>query len=208
MAYGDYTGTGGAKIQPQQTAVQPQRYTLKPPLMDLMSGATPSGDGAQPQPAQDGALPTNTRQQNLQQVQQAYARMPGDMNALNGLIGQSSSPVSENDPSIAPAFAAGRVADQRNIERQRAALAEQLGGSGLGSSGAMQTKTGGIQQRVGEQQALRESGMLYDEGNARRNALLQALGLDQQRYGADNNIGLRLAELEAQLNQNAVQPFF
>jgi hypothetical protein len=130
------------------------------------------------------------------------------MGALNGLLQQSASPVSENDPSIAPAFAAGRVADTRNIERQRAALAEQLGGAGLGSSGAMQTKTMGIQQRVGEQQALRESGMLYDESNARRNALLQALGLDQSRYQGDNQIGAQLAALEAQLNQNAVQPFF
>jgi hypothetical protein len=100
------------------------------------------------------------------------------------------------------------VADQRNIDRQRAALAEQLGGAGLGSSGAMNTKTGAIQQRVGEQQALRESGMLMDENSARRNALLQALGLDQSRYAGDNNIGVRLAELEAMLNGQAVQPLF
>ncbi len=158
-----------------------------------------------------GQLPTNTRSQNLAQVQQAYAaapRMPGDMGYLNGLLSQSSQAPSASDPIMAGAFGAGRVADQRNIDRQRAALAEQLGGQGLGQSGAMNTRTMGIQQRVGEQQALRESGMLYDESNARRNALLQGLGLDQNRYQGDNDLGYRLAALEAQLNQNAVQPFF
>ena len=134
-------------------------------------------------------------------------RMPGDMGYLNQLLSQSSQPVSASDPSIAPAFAAGRTADARNLERQRMALASQLGGVGLGSSGAMQTKLGGVQQRIGEQQAMRESGMLYDEGNARRNALLQALGLDNSRYGTDQGLGLDLARLTAQLNQNAVSPF-
>ncbi len=130
------------------------------------------------------------------------------MGYLNGLLQQSSQAPSASDPIMAGAFGAGRVADQRNIDRQRAALAEQLGGQGLGQSGAMNTRTMGIQQRVGEQQALRESGMLYDESNARRNALLQGLGLDQNRYQGDNDLGYRLAALEAQLNQNAVQPFF
>lgn len=165
---------------------------------DPKTGASPGG----------GALPTNTRQQNLQQVQQAYGRAPGDMGYLNQLLQQSASPVSASDPSIAPAFAAGRVADQRNFERQRAMLAEQLGGAGLGSSGAMQNKTLGIQQRIGEGQAMREGGMLYDESNAKRNALLQALGLDQSRYQGDNDTGLRLLLAQMQGNQNAVQPFF
>ena len=61
---------------------------------------------------------------------------------------------------------------------------------------------------MGESQALRESGQMLDEGSARRNALLQALGLDQGRYQGDTSAGVRLAELEALLNQQAVQPFF
>ncbi len=165
-----------------------------------------------PAPTVNGAgqLPTNTRSQNLAQVQQAYAtppRAPGDMGYLNGLLSQSSQAPSASDPIMAGAFGAGRVADQRNIDRQRAALAEQLGNQGLGQSGAMNTRTQGIQQQVGEQQALRESGMLYDESNARRNALLQGLGLDQSRYQGDNQLGYQLAALEAQLNGQAVQPF-
>jgi hypothetical protein len=100
-------------------------------LPSLPGGATGGSPGGAPQPYQ--------------------GRMPGNMDFLNNLLQQSSSPVSASDPTIAPAFAAGRVADQRNIDRQRASLAEQLGGSHLGDSGAMQTKTSGIQQRVGEQ---------------------------------------------------------
>jgi hypothetical protein len=207
MAYSQYS-------QPQQP--QPQAPMRQPmPSMPTQGGAAhpwmqPAQQPQQPQ-APPGALPTNTRQQALGDVQQAYAqptRMPGDMGFLNQLLGQSSQPASASDPVLAPAMAAGRVADQRNIDRQRSALAEQLGGAGLGSSGGMNTRLGGIQQQVGEQAALRESGMVMDESNARRNALLQALGLDQGRYQGDNDLGYKLAALEAQLNQNAVQPFF
>lgn len=230
MAYGDYQDAGANPTQSKQGwRIQPGENTgFMPPNLPHLGSATTgigaAGSGMATSPFGNGQMPQGTRQQALQTVQQAYAtpmgggmagptgagggRMPGDMGYLNQLLGQSAAPVSASDPTIAPAFAAGRVADQRNIDRQRAALAEQLGASGLGSSGAMQTKVGGIQQRVGEQQALRESGMLYDEGNARRNALLQGLGLDQSRYQGDNELGYRLAALEAQLNQGAMQPFF
>jgi hypothetical protein len=50
--------------------------------------------------------------------------------------------------------------------------------------------------------------MLYDEGNARRNALLQALGLDNQRYSFDNDMGMRMLLAEMQANQGAMSPFF
>jgi hypothetical protein len=209
MAYSQYS-------QPQQP--QPQAPMRQP--LPSMGGMQPTGGASHPwmQPAQQtqqpqappGALPTNTRQQALGDVQQAYAqptRMPGDMGFLNSLLSQSSQPASANDPILAPAMAAGRVADQRNIDRQRSALAEQLGGAGLGSSGGMNTRLGGIQQQVGEQAALRESGMVMDESNARRNALLQALGLDQGRYQGDNSLGVRLAELEAQMNRDALGAF-
>jgi hypothetical protein len=205
MAYGDY-----------QTQ-QPMRRPVMQPPMEVGGIAQPRPGGMealqsalQPAPAQPtpaGTLPPSTRQSALQDVQAAY-RQPGDMGALNGLIGQASAPVSAQDPMLSGAFAAGRVADQRSFDRQRAALAEQLGGAGLGSSGAMNTKLGGLQQRMGESQALRESGQMLDEGSARRNALLQALGLDQGRYQGDTSAGIRLAELEALLNGQAVQPFF
>jgi hypothetical protein len=209
MAYSQYS-------QPQQP--QPPAPMRQP--LPTMGGMQPTGGVTNPwmqpqQPARQpqappGALPTNTRQQALQGVQEAYqqpTRMPGDMGFLNSLLSQSSQPASASDPILAPAMAAGRVADQRNIDRQRSALAEQLGGAGLGSSGGMNTRLGGIQQQVGEQAALRESGMVMDESNARRNALLQALGLDQGRYQGDNNLGIRLAELEAQMNRDALGAF-
>lgn len=232
MAYEDYQDPQAsplAKLYPGGSATFQERPTGRvgggllglgggggsgiPPTGPLGPGEESIGAGSPPQaaPNADGTLPTNTRQQSLQQVQQAYStpsRMPGDMGFLNSLLSQSSQAPSASDPIMAGAFGAGRVADQRNIDRQRAALAEQLGSQGLGQSGAMDTRTGAIQQRVGEQQALRESGMLYDESNARRNALLQALGLDQSRYQGDNDMGYRLAALQANLNQNAVQPFF
>lgn len=212
MAYGDYQdqtfNQNIAKLYPGGSAGFDESAYARPagPYAPMPTPA-PSTPVA---PDSNNNLPTNTRQQNLQQVQQAYAqptRMPGDMGFLNDLLSQSSQAPSANDPLMRNVFAAGRVADQRTFDRQRAALAEQLGARGLGSSGALDTGVNKFRQQIGENQAARESGMLYDEGNARRNALLQALGLDQSRYTADQGYGIDLARLEAALNGQAVQPF-
>jgi len=213
MAYADYQSPQvGALLNQQQ---QPKLgFTDARPYGGIAGSAYGLGGGFSAgqttvAPDSNNQLPTNTRQQNLQQVQQAYAqRMPGDMGYLNGLLDQSAQAPTADDPIMRGAFAAGRVADQRLFDRQRAALAERLGSQGLGSSGAMNVGAEKYRQQIGENQALRESGMLYDESNARRNALLQALGLDQGRYGIDQNLGVDLARLESQLNQNALQPFF
>lgn len=134
-------------------------------------------------------------------------RMPGQMDALNSAITNFQQPVGLNDPGLAPALRAGAGADQRSFERQRAALAEALGANGLGDSGAFNTQLQNIGQRVGEAGAQRDAGLVYDEMGSRRNALLSALGMDQQRYNVDNDLGLRLAQLEAMLNGQAMQPF-
>lgn len=210
MAYSDY--------QPTQ---QPTKKPMGPlgPLMGESSqlpGLEPGfimGQGQPQQPQQQGGdpapLPTNTRAGALQQVQNAYAgRMPGQMDALNSALSQFAAPVGLNDPGIQPALRAGAMSDQRTFERGRAALAEQLGANGLGDSGALNTMTLGLNQRIGEAGAQRDANLVYDEMGARRGALLSALGLDQSRYGVDQNLGYQLAALQAALNNQAVQPFF
>jgi hypothetical protein len=208
MAYSDYTsGVQRPRIQPrvpgQETAGMPGQAI----------GAAPAP--AAPLPADNQGIPTDSapppatgRQQALQNVQQAYqGRMPGQMDALNAQLTGLAQPVGLNDPGLAPALRAGQMGDQRNFERQRSALAELLGAQGLGDSGAMNTQTLGIAQRIGEQGAARDAGLVYDEMGSRRNALLGALGMDQGRYQHDNQIGLQLSQLEALLNQQAMQPF-
>jgi hypothetical protein len=213
MAYSDYQTPFPGKDQ----TGQPRIGTAPPPDQWFSpggrNGGLYSGGNVQPAPTQPapqgGALPTGTRQDALQQVQQAYAgRMPGQMDALNGAISNFQQPVGLNDPGIAPAIRAGAGADQRSFERQRAALAEIMGSQGLGDSGGFNTEVLGIGQKIGEAGAQRDAGLVYDEMGSRRNALMQALGMDQGRYQADNDLGYRLAALEAMLNGQAMQPFF
>lgn len=209
MAYSDYQNPNpqGQRQEPWRMPGGTGGNTFSGgSVLPVMGGAMPT------QPAPQGGsapLPTNTRQQALQSVQQAYAgRMPGQMDALNGVLGQLGQPVGLKDPGLAPALQAGANADQRSFERQRAALAEVMGANGLGDSGAMNTKLLGIGQRIGESGAARDASLVYDEMGSRRNALLSALGMDQNRYEFDNSLAMQLAALEAQLNQQALSPFF
>ena len=207
MAYSDYSTAAG------QTA--PQRW--KPParIPGQETAGLPGAPMAQapvaPLPADNQGIPTDTtqpatgRQQALQNVQQAYAgRMPGQMDALNTALTGLQNPVDMNDRGIAPAIRAGAMGDQRNFERQRGALAELLGANGVGDSGAMNTQTLGIGQRIGEAGAARDASLVYDEMGGRRNALLQALGMDQNRYQFDQGAGMDLAKFQALLNQQAM----
>jgi hypothetical protein len=211
MAYSDYVGGAIRQRMPiPQRGTEPtaQMYEtpMKGPLDGMGAGTAPVAQ--QPQQSAAGMAPVTTRQDALQNVQQAYqGRMPGQMDALNAQLTGLAQPVGLNDPGLAPALRAGQMGDQRNFERQRSALAELLGAQGLGDSGAMNTQTLGIAQRIGEQGAARDAGLVYDEMGSRRNALLGALGMDQSRYAHDNQIGLQLSQLEALLNQQAMQPF-
>lgn len=216
MAYSDY---GGGQMERQPQMLPQEQTPQKGGLFGGLMQRQPPTMTTQPVPigsdalgGQAKAMPPSTRADALQQVQNAYSAptsyMPG--NALGmyggGLLEQLNSPVSAQDPNLRGILAAGNVADTRSIDRQRAALAERLGGQGLGDSGAMSTKTMGIQQRVGEAGAARDAGLLFDESQARRQALMQLLGMDQQRYSFDQSAGIDLARLEALLNQQATQP--
>lgn len=215
MAYGSYAqpqrfpGLTNPR-PPERDPYLPQAQTGGGPA-DLQTFPSAGGlqPGAEPQPTGNGeTVPTNTRQQALTNVQQAYqGRMPGQMDALNSALGQFQQPVGLTDPGIQPALRAGAGADQRSFERQRAALAELMGAQGLGDSGGFNTQVLGIGQKIGEAGSQRDAGLVYDEMGNRRNALLSALGMDQQRYNVDNDLAYRLAALEAQLNQQATQPF-
>lgn len=137
----------------------------------------------------------------------AYSPGQGAGMFLGDFLGKQAATPSLNDSTLQPIVAAGRLADQRAFDRNRAALAEQLGAAGLGNSGAMNTGVGKFRQQMGETQALRESGLLQDETDKRRAALLSGLSQDASRYQFDQDAGLQLAKLEALLNGEAVQPF-
>ena len=207
MAYSDYSGALGGIQRPRPPARIPGQETAGMPGQSLGSIPEPVA----PLPADNQGLPTGTtqpatgRQQALQSVQQAYAgRMPGQMDALNTALTGMASPVDLKDRGIAPAIRAGAMGDQRNFERQRGALAEMLGANGMGDSGSMNTQMLGIAQKIGEGGAARDASLVYDEMGGRRNALLSALGMDQNRYQYDQSAGMDLAKFQALLNSQAM----
>lgn len=213
MAYSQYFNQARQQYN-QNTGINPRsgQVASDPGAMfrtpALQPGSAPLPEASQAPTGDPSPLPTNTRAQALDQVQQAYqGRMPGQMDALNNALSSFAQPVGLNDPGLAPALRAGAGADQRSFERQRAALAELMGAQGLGDSGGMKTEMLGIGQKIGEAGAERDAGLVYGEMGNRRNALLSALGLDNNRYQFDNDLAMRLAALEAQLNQSAVAPF-
>lgn len=214
MAYGDYT-TASAQQAVGRTGIAPVGPVPGRTFAHLMN--KPGEPAPQPQqptaPSPDGTLPTNTRAQALQSVQQAYSAptqySPGQGMGMHmgGFLDQMSKAPSLTDSAMQPIVAAGRMADQRGFDRNRAALMEQLGAQGLGDSGAATVGTGKLRQQMGESQAMRESGLLLDETQARRQALMQGLGLDQSRYQFDNNLGFQMAQLQNLMNNQAMQPF-
>lgn len=216
MAYGDYT-TASAQQAVGRTGLGPVGPVTGRSFAHLMNQGQLPASAPQPQaptaPSPDGTLPTNTRQQALQSVQQAY-QAPTQYSPGQGLgmhmgsfLNQMASAPSLSDSAMQPVVAAGRMADQRGFDRQRAALMEQLGAQGLGDSGGANVGVSKLRQQMGESQAMRESGLLLDETQARRQALLAGLGLDSNRYQFDNNLGFQMAQLQNLMNNQAMAPF-
>lgn len=206
-------------LKPGATAPDASGATPAPPMNEGFPGAPgmlnpmqpPQGSAPAPQgPSPTVPQPTTGRQQALNTISQSYAAptsyMPGNALGMMGgnLFSQLSATPSLTDSTLAPAVAAGRLSDDRTMNKQRAIIAEQMGAQGLGNSGAENAAVRSAQQGIGEQAAMRDAGLLRDESQQRRAALLQALGLDQNRYQFDNTLGFNFANLQQQANQQAL----
>jgi hypothetical protein len=153
------------------------------------------------------------RDSALQQVSQVYTSTPaptagaqgGPANDLRSILMQQlgvlGSPVSANDPSLAPQFQAQRLASQREADRARMVASELRGAQGLGDSGALDADITGIDERRAEQNLMMQSDTLSRETDQRRRALLAALGLGFQDEQADNGLGFNYAQLGQQGSQ-------
>jgi hypothetical protein len=147
-------------------------------------------------PATTVAATTQTPEQT------AFAKTIRD--ALTAALGQG--PVSANDPDVAPAIAANRVATERALQEQRDAIAERLNAQGMGGSGALDQQMAQAFEKSGTQQGLFAGNAVFQEGLARRQQLVSLLQTGAGVLNADDAQALqaKIADLDAYLRQQSI----
>jgi hypothetical protein len=125
----------------------------------------------------------------------------------NALLSAINSPgVTMDDPDIAPAIQANRVANQRMLEQQREAIAERLNAQGMSGSGAMDQQMAQAFQQTGERQGQFAGNAVLQQALARRQQLIALLGTGSSVLTADEarQAQLKIADLDAYLRQQSI----
>lgn len=183
--------SGGAP--PPQTAPPP---TVAPPAVP--SGGTSGGEQA---PAAGGPTPPQVYQPPSAD-QSAFGKAIRD--ALLKALGQPN--VTADDPEIAPAIAANRVATERSLQQQRDAIAERLNAQGMGGSGALDQQMAQAFENSGTQQGLFAGNAVLQQATARRQQLMSLLQTGAGIMNADEAQALqaKIADLDAFLRQQTI----
>ena len=127
---------------------------------------------------------------------------------LMAIMGQSQNPT--DSPTYKNAVAAYDTQQQRNMERERNAIAERMGASGQGNSGAMDSRILGAEQARGESTANFAGQLAVRQLEQQRDEIMQALQMgmnymtEGERMALTEKLGLINANLQQQgiTNQN------
>jgi hypothetical protein len=171
-----------------------------------------------PAPTAPGTTaPAPTGPQNAQQAltgtpSQAPTTVAGAFQtALMNKLG--SGPVDRNNPELAPALAANRLAEQRAMERNRGLLAERASAQGLDASGGFETGLLGLAQERAGREGQFEGQAVADLARRQSQEIMQALGLTGGLLGQQDQLGFgreelalrdKLAQLQAQLSREGL----
>ena len=121
---------------------------------------------------------------------------------LMAIMGQSQNPT--DSPTYKNAVAAYDTQQQRNMERERNAIAERMGASGQGNSGAMDSRILGAEQARGESTANFAGQLAVRQLEQQRDEIMQALQMganlmtEEQRIALTEKLGLINANLQQQ----------
>lgn len=145
----------------------------------------------------DGSVPPAAPQQQPDPFRQQV------QGALSKLLQRGFEAPTTNDPLISGQIGAFRSAQQRGLERSRAALAERAAARGTLPAGGFDAAVGGLEADRGFNEAQYESGLLAQEGQTRRQELLQAMQLAQVMGDneAQRQLQERLATLDLSLRE-------
>lgn len=204
---GVWTGRGWVPSDHPEAATAPAAPTTGSPTGGATGGTAPSslpppptapapptgtpGTGTAPQPSTPPAVDP---------IQQAY------QTTLQQLMSGPSPAEAGMNAASSPAAAAYQLQQQRAEERQRALIAERNAAQGLSDSGAMETDILGLAQARGENEAAYVGQLAFQEQQARRQELMQAMTLAQQMgdQQAARDLQLMLANMDAGLRQQAL----
>lgn len=185
----------------QAYLTQPTTPTVPPPVGTGGTQATTTTAPANTSTQTQGTTPPKTTTPTIQSQFR---------DSLLGMLQSSQTPPSLSDPTLAPAYRAYQGAQQRAYETNRAALAERAAATGDLESGGFDL---GVRQ-LGEQRAQDTAGfgagLLQQESNARRQALLSGLGLagnllsDEERLALTRELGLSDLDLRQLLGQGSL----
>ena len=115
-------------------------------------------------------------------------------------------PVSVNDPEIAPAVLANRMATERGLQDQRSAIAERMNAQGLTGSGALDTAMQAAQERASSGEAQFSGNAVLDQAKARRQELVNLMQTGAGIMNADEARALqgKIADLDAYLREQSI----
>jgi hypothetical protein len=124
--------------------------------------------------------------------------------ALLKELGQG--PVSADDPTIAPAIAANRVATERGLADQRNQIAERLNAQGMGNSGSLDTQMQAARERATTGEAQFSGNAVMQQAQSRRQELVNLLQTGAGVMNADQSRQLqgKIADLDAFLRQQGI----
>jgi hypothetical protein len=123
---------------------------------------------------------------------------------LLAALGQG--PVTADDPEIAPAVMANKVATERGLENERNAIAERMHAQGLGNSGSLDQQTQAAMERAAMGEGNFVGNALMSAAQDRRNQLTQLLQEGGNILNADDAQALqgKIADLDAFLRQQGI----
>ena len=172
-----------------------------------------NGDGGggdeqnQYQPGPDPSTPPSPRLSGINDLLESIqtrdtareARQAPYFNMLSQRLGELSQPVTGEGPEAD----AIRLATQRAAEKQRSALAAQMAGLGLGTSGAMEGGQAGIDQWQGEANAMQIAGLMQGQRQLKSQELQNLLGMAIQSgdVEAERNLRAQLHGEQLKLQQ-------
>jgi len=131
------------------------------------------------------------------------------MDAIMKLVGKSGEDVSAKDPIIAGPVGAYKAQEETGLRKSRGALAERAAAEGLNpggaGSGAFDSALQAQQEQGARDVGQFQGNLMYGENDARRNALMRALGLGTQNQQFYDTMGMNIGNNEGMMNNEIMR---
>lgn len=195
--------TSGAFGNDQQYAIQRMMQAEGPP--EGASQGAPATTGGQLQTQTSAGSGANTISAGSLPGSPTTNQFGDDIRRqLLALLNQA--PVDQNDPDIAGAISANKVATERSLSQENDQIAEQAYAQRLGGAGSTQASLQAARERTGAGQGQFAGNLVAQQATARRSQITQLLQVGAGVMTADQQqqLQLELAKMDAILRQQSI----